>query len=313
MEITPPFPFIVGSPRSGTTLLRLMLGSHPDVAIPAEAQFLVPLAKVRTRYEGPSFSSERLILDLRRRPEFRRWKLPDSEVRGAMEDAAPSNFPDAMRSIYALQARRHHKQRYGDKTPRHVFSMPLLLSLFPEARFIHVIRDGRDVALSLVEMPWFSGDLTAAALHWKRSVGAGRAAGARLGSGRYLEVRYERLLEEPEAVLETVCHFVSLSFDAAMLDHRSRLERDFRPPEGLRQHEHLYLQPTAGLRDWRRDMDPKQLATVEASIGDTLDELGYELGATDIPLAIRGIARARRLREALRLRIRRSGTSEVLG
>jgi hypothetical protein len=103
-----------------------MLDSHPDMAIPGEAQFLAPMAKNRRRYERKRFSTERFVHDLGRSPEFRGWRLPIQEVRGMFAEHTPRDFSEAIRGVYALYAHTFGKPRYGDKTPRNVFAMTTL-------------------------------------------------------------------------------------------------------------------------------------------------------------------------------------------
>jgi hypothetical protein len=274
--VTPPFVLIVGRGRSGTTLLQAMLDAHPDMAIPPESHLLVGLIQRRGRYEARGgFHVDRFLADLEPHYGFRRWDLPSAAVATELRHGPPADTADAARRLWRCYARRHGKSRYGDKTPINVMHIPSLARFLPEARFVHIIRDGRDVTLSYLEQSFGAESLLEAAYRWRRDVRTGRRDGAALGAGRYLEIRYETLVEDPERVLPELCDFVDLSFDPRMLEysrHRGRvLAPKIRPA-----HERLALPPTKGLRDWRRDMRPQDLATFEAVAGDLLSELGYE-------------------------------------
>jgi hypothetical protein len=285
-----PFPFVVGSVRSGTTMLRLMLNRHPELAIPGEAYFPVQLWPRRQRYLGPAgFDMQLLTDDLLEdpdHPDFRdNWGLDPEYVRAELPRRRADDYPDALRRVYELYAEAHGKPRYGNKTPVFVRRMGMLTEMFPEATFVHLIRDGRDVAMSMLEQAWGPTRLTDAAALWKHLVEEGRSGGARLGSQRYLEVRYEELVADPESTLERVCAHIGVAPSPEMLRyHEDAL--DHLPPRVHHLDQRLTRPPTAGLRDWRRAMSAADLETFEAIAGDLLEELGYETASVRGPAAI---------------------------
>lgn len=278
------FPFLVGCGRSGTTLLRSLLNAHPDLAIPYESHFVVPLGEpgLRSRYEtADGFDVPVFVGDLVGQLAFRHWGLSAADVRDHFDDEAPVDYPDAVRALYRLHASREGKSRFGDKTAIYVRSLSLLADLFPEARFVHVIRDGRDVALSWLDTGWDFGPRTAeeAALYWRYDVQRGRGMGVDL-PGRYREVRYERLIRDPDGVLRDLCDFLELRYDSAMIEsfrHADELLGSMPRPA---HHRHLLLPPTVGLRDWRRQMGSEDRRVFEEIAGALLDELGYDTGPT---------------------------------
>jgi hypothetical protein len=283
-----PFPFIVACGRSGTTLLRAMLERGGEIAIPPESYFPVSLAE---RHAGASFDPARFAAELRANVRFREWGVDAPDVSGL------TTYADAVRAVFAGYARAHGAPRYGDKTPPFVLHVDRLAELFPEARFVHLIRDGRDVTRSLVRTSFGPDDLARAAEVWTRRVARGRASGDRLGAGRYLEVRYEALVTDPEPVMREVCALASLAFRPEMLRPE---EGATAVPEGERAHHANLARPvTAGLRDWRRDMPDADVAVVEAVAGDLLTELGYERRYVRVPAAARGRAAASRARSAV--------------
>lgn len=290
-----PFPFIVARGRSGTTLLRAMFDAHPDMAIPGESHFVAQFARVRTKYEGAGgFDIDRFAHDLFDHWAFRRWRLSSTDVLDAYEGAPPGDYPSAIRTLYAAYARNRGKTRYGDKTPSYVLHVRLLADTFPEARFIHLIRDGRDVALSYLDTDFGSRTLGQAAIYWDRFVRAGREAGRLLGTRRYREVRYEDLVRETERVLRELCAFVGLPFDDRMLRYYERSKQLMPTLSHTQHHGNLGKPPTAGLRDWRRELSPRDVAVFEYLAGDLLDELGYErLRASRGPVVPLVVARFR--------------------
>jgi hypothetical protein len=114
-----------------------------------------------------------------------------------------------------------------------------------------------------------------ASIQWRERVERGRTAGRRLGPERYREVRYERLVEEPEPLLRELAEFLGLAFDPAMLSHHERAgDRIAGGAKGI--HRRAAEAPTSGIRDWRAQMAGADLEAVEAAVGDLLTELGYE-------------------------------------
>ncbi|MGH8924160.1 MAG: sulfotransferase family protein [Acidimicrobiia bacterium] len=273
----PVFPFIVGSGRSGTTLVRAIFSSHPDLAVCHESHFIPHLA--RRRYgQGASMNRERLLADLFADPNFRRMGFSRDEVRAAIDPT--SSYAEAVRRIFGLFAAHHGKPRYGDKTPNYVQHLPLLARLFPEARFLHVIRDGRDVAASLVEQRFGPESVGEAAIYWKKCVDRGRRAGFQLGPERYREVRYEDLIGDAERIVSSLCSFFHLTFDERMLRYFEHSEDWIPETKRARAHHQNLVKPmTKGLRDWRQQMPAKEVALFEALAGASLDAFGYTRAA----------------------------------
>jgi hypothetical protein len=187
----PPFPFFVGCARSGTTLLRAIFTAHPQMAIPDEAHYVMQMLRKRKNYERrEGFDTDRFLRDLLGHKLFQWWVLPRDTVRATFRAEPPKDYADAVRRVFSLYAKQLGKPRYGDKSPRNVLNLPLLADAFAEARFVHIIRDGRDVALSLLDMPWARPEsIVQAARYWRQRVRRGRQPGRALGGSRYREVR----------------------------------------------------------------------------------------------------------------------------
>ena len=264
------FPFFVGCGRSGTTLIRVIFNSHPMLAIPRESHFIPELALDRRRYELPDgLDHARLLAALEAHRRYRLWKLPTKAAHRVL--ASSRDLPDAIRGIYALFASRRKKPQYADKTPTYATELPLIASLFPEARFVHTIRDGRNVALSLVEQSFGPNRVEDAVLYWRHQVQAARTAGAMLGPERYFEYRHEDLVQNPEGVVAGICAFLDLEFAPSMLRYYEERRRK------STSRGHLAKPPTEGLRDFRAQLTGTDLRVVEALAGDSLVALGYEL------------------------------------
>lgn len=285
-------PFIVGSPRSGTTLLRFMLDSHPELAIPPETGFLRLAPRMRG---GGDKLRERFFHALVNYPEgapsWPDFEIPEEEFRAALARVVPFTLADGYRTFYRLYAARFGKARWGDKTPHYCFELRAIRRLLPEARFVHIIRDGRDAALSLRGM-WFSPgwQIETQAAYWRRCVQAARRDG--LGHADYLEVRYEDLVLDTRATLERVCAHVGLDFEEAMLSYYRRtparlLEHKGRSrPDGstlvtreqrLRQQSATTRPPDPGrVYAWKRAMCVEEVRRFGRVAGGLLTELGYD-------------------------------------
>lgn len=290
----PPMPIIVGAARSGTTLLRLMLDAHPHVAIPPETGFLTPVLSLR----GPGAALRHTFFHVLTHypPEASAWHdfgLPAADFWRELSAIEPFTTAAGLRCFYRAYADRFGKPRWGDKTPVYGQHMRAIEQLLPEAHFIHLIRDGRDVALSLRPL-WFSPsqDIAALARAWRRQVSTARAQGQRCR--HYLEVRYEALVADPPAVLRQVCAFCGLDYHPQMEHYYQRA------PERLREHQsrvrangtvlvtqaqrHAQQQLTTHppnprrILAWKQAMPRDEQRQFERAAGPLLEALGYEVG-----------------------------------
>lgn len=293
-EPLPAFPFVVGEARSGTTLLRVMLDAHPQLSIPPESYFVSGLYPYRSRYERDgSFDLARFAADLTGLHKFRDWDLDADALGAAFGSSMPGGtYADAIRLLYGTYAAAHDKPRYGDKSPGYVARMKLLTQLFPEARFVHIVRDVRSVALSLTEMPaeWGTRTVPEGAARWRHRVSRGHTEGTALGPERYLEVRYEDLVADAERELRRMIEFLLLPWDDAVLHYaEGGLSR---VPSGSQAiHGNVASAPKT-TRDWRSQMTPEDLEVVEAIAGDVMTEMGYERAVPDPSPAARTKAAA---------------------
>lgn len=262
-----PLFFIVASARSGTTFLRLALNAHPKIAVPYESRFIVEL------YEGPEVDRDTFLDRLRTHPRFQTWELDIAEVAAAIGNRTHLLYAEAVEAAYSAYARAQGKERWGDKTPRYVEHIPFLAQLFPETRFIHVIRDGRNVALSYSHVDFGPKNLARAARLWRRRVLAGVRDGRALPPGRYLEIRSEDLAEDPEGELRDICSFLSVDFDPLMLDESARVKGEMK---GSKRNYDPKASGRARMSSWQQDMGPRDVEVFEVIAGDALSMLGYE-------------------------------------
>jgi hypothetical protein len=298
-----PYVFVVGCPRSGTTLLRRIGDAHPDLAVVRELHWLTRLWERRIGISPEGKVTRELVDELASDPRFPRMGLSTESVADLIEGGPPKHFARFVTDVFDRHGHLTGKRLVGEKTPGYVRRLRTLHSLWPEAKIVHLVRDGRDVALSVLDWPrarrtvgrfptWDDDPLTTTALWWEWHVRLGREAARLLGPGRYHELGYESLVAGPERECRRLCGFLGLTYDSAMLRfHEGRT----RPTDG-RSAKKAWLPVTAGLRDWRDQMAPAAVARFEAAAGPLLDELGYPRGSA-APTQEQ-LAHASRLREA---------------
>ena len=269
-------PIFVSSGRSGLTLLRMIFDSHPELTVAHEPRFLATMAPHHARYERDgALDIDRFLGDLYSVSNFRRLGLPREEVRSTLENGRPVGFADAVRMVFEMYAQSRGKDLYGDKTPLYISFMERIAGLFPEARFVHLVRDGRDVVLAYLERDKGPATVAEGAFHWKLRVSRGHRAGAALGVDRYREFHYEDLVDDTKGTVRAICDFLGLDFHAEMLDYQGTSERFLAEAKNPADHQHLTMAPTKGLIDWRRSMSADDLALFEGIAGDTLEAVGY--------------------------------------
>jgi hypothetical protein len=296
-----PYVFFVGCPRSGTTLLRRIGDAHPELATIGELHWLPRWWERRTGITPEGIVTRELVATLLEDPRFRKLEVDPERVTALLEDGRPKHYARFVTELFDLHGQVKGKSFVGEKTPGYVRVLPTLHSLWPRARVVHLIRDGRDLALSLFDRTrtrraawrfptWEEDPVTTAAVYWEWNVRLGREAGARLGPGTYHESRYEALIADPEHECRELCDFLGLAYDPGMLRfHEGRT----RSEPGLSA-KRAWLPVTAGLRRWQEQMAPGDVTRFEAAAGDLLEELGYERAASS--------ASAERLAHAARIR-----------
>jgi LPS sulfotransferase NodH len=268
--------FVLGCPRSGTTLLYHMLLSAGGFAVyRAESQAFNVLAPRFGNLKSRA-NRERLLQKWLRSKLFQVSGLHAATIRDRILrqcDGAGDFLETYMQEI----VRQQGAERWAECTPDHLLYMQEIKRQIPEALFIHIIRDGRDVALSYARqgwarnLPWDRGqELLVSALYWAWTVRHGRRSGAALGA-EYMEVRYEGLVGDPRKTLAGVGQFIGQELDYDRIQKVgigsvSKPNSSFSAEQGFNP-----------VGRWQEKMGPEQLAAMEGLIGDLLQELDYPL------------------------------------
>lgn len=283
-----PFLFACGVPRSGTTLLQRMLDGHPDLAVANDSHF-IPRALELTNKRlieiaqdgNPILLTPELANRVFQYHRFYRMGITKTEFNRVLHDS--ETYRDLVSGLYELYARKRNKRLGGEKTPDYVRRLKLLHAQFPTAKLIHLIRDGRDVALSLREWAspnkgpgrlamWEPNWVAVSALWWRWMVVEARKQMAAVEPGVYFEVHYEELVAEPEMTLRSVCEFLEIDYCEQMVNYHLGKSRAANKLSA----KSAWLAPQQGLRDWRREMKPEQVQLFEVLASDALQEFGYE-------------------------------------
>lgn len=279
---TNPYVFLVGCPRSGTTLLQRLVNAHPQLAITPESHWIPRLIHKPWALNDDGTVTRKLIRRMTEHPKFERLQVTPDQVNQLAPKGTPVTYAWLVSRVLDLYGQSQGKALVGDKTPEYVREIARLHALWPRARFVHLIRDGRDVALSMLEWQkvdpkpghfatWKEDPVSTAAWWWRHNVQLGRAAGLALGPRLYMELRYEALVAQPKEQSEALFRFLDLPFDPAVLDFHAEGRR---ADPGLEK-KRAGLPVTAGLRDWRSALPAADVERAEAIAGDLLDQLHY--------------------------------------
>nr|PZN47305.1 MAG: sulfotransferase [Actinomycetota bacterium] len=271
--------FIIGCPRSGTTLLQLMLHSHPRIAVAPETRFVIPAYFHRKVYGDMREPENRRRLAqwiaTGKGTKFHELGLDRDEfVTAAVH--APGSLGSVIGTAFAEYARRFGKPRWGDKRPSYFQHVGTLRRMFPDAQFIHLIRDGRDCVASLKEMPWYRGNVYTAVANWADAIDFGRRHAAELPKDAYFELRYEDLTADPEGALRALCTFLGEEYDPAMRDQREVASQAVPPHKVWHRNTHREVNRSR-VGSWANRLEPWEVSLCETVLGERLTALGYEL------------------------------------
>ena len=265
---------IAGAQRSGTTMLRIILNSHSQVAIPEEASFLMPL--LERNQLNKKLSGVRLdnfIKYLALNPQYKLWNYNNEELLNELRSRTQISVEELVSSLYESYAKSESKTIWGDKTPSFFRKLDLWLELFPNARVVHIVRDGRDVFLSWRAMDSTRRNGAVMAIEWKHKVDQIQESLRRYAPNSSIEVQYEELISEPRATLQKICDFCGIAFEEQMLEFYKKSDRYIG-----NHHSSLIFQPitSSNKAKWVAGLNKKEKATFNLLAGKKLIELGYE-------------------------------------
>ncbi|MCB0644165.1 MAG: sulfotransferase [Phaeodactylibacter sp.] len=261
--------FIIGVPRSGTTLLSILLNNHSEVYIDALSvgrRMVLCYEKYLHYFALEPQADQAKVLE----------KIFEKDNRGDIRSVVDYKNIERYASVQALfqksveaQAKAAGKIYWGDKTPLLINHIPEVLQLFPKARFIHMVRDARPNALSLMKRQYT--DLRLSAQQWKDENAHALVHQHVIGKEQLIVVRYEDLLTDTENVTRSVCEFLQLKYEPSMIDPQQ---------DAATLDPNSYVKPKIEvdkIDSWKKEMTAQQIRQVEAISGDLMQRFGYEL------------------------------------
>ena len=289
-----PFLFIVGRPRSGTTLLRTLFDAHSNVVIPPECQFVVNLyGKYGKKTHWSKADLEHFFQDLQTQWRFDTWKLDNKLLRHNLLELEGENlYRNICKAVYAVYPSLYPKENillFGDKNPGYTIYTNRLLKIFPNSKFIHITRDYRDNFVSIKNVDF---ELPIPSLVAQKWVYFSRKIHqeARKNPEAYFHIRYEDLVNKPEESLKAMCAFTGISFQPDVLNFHEKKD-DFVNlyPIGLLQKYHSSLLKqinTSRIGLWKKELTDKEVRQLDYTAGSLADKIGYERVYHDFGFAV---------------------------
>jgi len=298
--------FILGYPRSGTTLFRAMLNSHSKIAIPFESFTLLEYSKrVSSEYNNLSETADRVnfLRSILNSKGIGEWK-----PKVTIEDINTNlcvDFTSTIEQVFTAYATKCGKSVWGDKTPSYTKDLHMLCKFFPHSRFIHLIRDCRDVEISYSRQPWGLNSFNSIIEEWKEIVSCTRKIGSILGQERYLEIRFEDLVENPKATLSKTLDFLNLPYEDSVLRENGGTIDHLLPDRSKGFHTNLSKPPDNRFAyKWKKELNDADQVLCGIIAGELLDELNYPQGCKKVNiLKLQGRRSFHYINQALNWRI----------
>lgn len=254
--------FIGGAGRSGTTLLRVILDSHPEICCGPELKVTPLIAQMWHSFQGCA-------------PELNHYMISQQDI--------TTIFQQMFKMLTTRLLAQSQKKRIAEKTPGNAQFFQHLHYIFPESPLIHLIRDGRDVVCSLLSLEWYdhitgerieyTKNIENAAQYWKTQVQKGRDTSQHPSAGkRYFELFYENLVENPEQELKKLLTFLEEEFDEKILDFHQKKRNLADESSACQVMNPIYK---TSKNRWESELDHNQKNIFKEIAGDLLIELGY--------------------------------------
>ena len=278
--------FIFGSARSGTSLLSRIIGSHPNIAVPFESQ-LYNTFYPWLQYYGDlkvEKNRRRLVRDILSTEDLLDW-TPRPDAEETLAAIEKYDFHGVVDALITEWAKKSGKQRWGEKTPWHIFYWKEIMEGFPDMKVIHIVRDGRDSSLSWRNARFGPKHIYHLAVRWRDYLLRVDELKSQLREDMFMEVRYEDLLDEPEAITRKICDFIGEEFSEDMLafyQGKVSYPTDKKNLSNLKQ-------PLirSNKNKWLKEMDDEEVRIFEAIAGDMLKNYNYECVAESPAISTR--------------------------
>ncbi len=270
--------FIIGSGRSGNTLLRSILSGNSDISIPPES-YRIPFAikkfHILNNRDWEDIVSQ-VLKEFEDCKEFYTWEIDITDVQKRLEDIADSKrtLSNIFDELFCTYTEKHSpgSKIWGDKTPMNTLYLDWIGTVFPRSKFIHIIRDGRDVASSYLKMERYD-TILEAANRWINSIESAQSFGSKIKEN-YMEIRYEELVTNPEEVIKDTCDFLDIDYDSKMLDHTKQVKK---LGDTDKEHHSNLSKPISSdsVGKWRNNLSESDQESITKLLHKHLQRLGY--------------------------------------
>lgn len=280
--------FILGNPRSGTSLLRLMLHRHSKICIPPESHFFLWLE--RTYGSLDNFELKKYLKDLYNSTKFETWELNKEELFSFLSSHDIDDYTKLTCLVYQFYAIKHNKENclfWGDKNSLWIEKLPTIKMHFPEAFYVHIVRDGRDVACSYKSLsrkkilspyaPKLPNNIEEIAMNWHYSVAEVEAFFLnQVSKANRITVHYEQLLKQPEEVLSQILNKLQLPFEPQQLKYFEKPKHEIEPEEFFAWKEKLLSPPDLNnIGKFEKELTIQEIEAFNIIAFDTLKMFGY--------------------------------------
>lgn len=266
--------FIGGCERSGTTFLASLLGSHPQAVTLPESVFKLVLLKTTT-VEALEVASLNILL--KKHHKFAHLGINETDLQERLKSLELRSAQEIINSVVDLYAEGKGRKNYNfwiDHNPNNLQNCKLLSDAFPNAKFIHLVRDGRAIANSVINLDWGPNTTLHAAQWWLQKLCHGLLSEQWLGSKRIMRVKYEDLVRKPQETLQTISEFIGLDYSQRMTTGDSSFVA------GYTKNQHSLVGRPADLsrvNKWEQQLSPQEIQVFEKYTGQTLELMGYQL------------------------------------
>jgi hypothetical protein len=276
--------FIIGTQRSGTTLLRLILNSHSQIAIPRESAFLMPLLK--KKFINRCFSGKTIKAfddNISLLPVFKNTYVDGnySDFFSQLSQRERVTLRELIDDMFSSHCRNEGKSIWGNKTPSFFRKIDILFTLFPDAKFIHIVRDGRDVFDSWRKMNPSMNNVAFVALDWRYKLLRIEKSFKKIPANNRITIRYEDLLNTPENIIESICSLLGVNREANMLDFYKSSHKYTIP-----HHSELIFKPLdkSNVYKWKNNLISREVKIFNLLARHYLKKYNYEIENSTLTL-----------------------------
>lgn len=282
--------FIVGTQRSGTTLLRLILNTHSQIVVPREAFFLMPLLKKKYLNRFISGSTLKSFNNyLLSKADIKSTHLKTTYVDGNYNDILSQlaqrgklRLRDLIDEIFFSYCRSEGKSIWGNKTPSFFRKIDILYALFPDAKFIHIVRDGRDVFNSFRKIDLSMNNVSVMALDWSYKLFRIEKSLNKIPPSNKVTIRYEDLLNKSEVTVRRICSVIGVKYENSMLDFYKSSHK-----HTSQTHSKLIFMPLneKNMYKWKKTLAPREVKIFNLLARHYLKKYNYEIESNVLNLS----------------------------